>query len=57
MTVGQIIHWVFGIADFPASEDADRAVREAEMPWMSEAARAEFARHPEIQGARQPADA
>jgi hypothetical protein len=47
---GQIIKWVVGMDDLPPQEEADRAVREAEMPWMSVRARAEFAKHPEVQG-------
>lgn len=50
MTVGQIIDWVFGRDEMPSFEDAERAVREAEMPWTSEDAFAEFARCPEVQG-------
>ena len=53
MTVGQIIRKIVGMDDFPPQEEADRAVREADMPWMSKRAREEFAKHPEIQGFNQ----
>lgn len=57
MTVGQIIHRIFGMDDLPPMDEADRAVREADMPWMSKRARAQFAKHPEINGVREQADA
>jgi len=50
MNAPRFIKWIFGMDDLPPMEDAEKAVREAEMPWITEDARAEFAKHPEIQG-------
>ena len=44
------IKWIFGMEDFPPAEEAERAVRDAEMPWISEDAFAAFAKFPEVQG-------
>lgn len=50
MNAPRFIRWVFGMDDLPPIEEAVRAVREAEMPWISEEAFADFAKFPEIQG-------